>query len=111
MRRRYLAIEAKAPQSLKDRDLMNAIWEMIHKLFGELGASQTALSFIEYDDMKRRIIIRCSHNAVDIVRTAVAAITVINKAQATLRVIAVSGTLKRLRAKVCDADSRNGHSS
>ena len=110
MRRRYIAIKARSPRTLKDRDLMNVIWEMIHKLFGELGASQTALSFIEYNELQKRLIIRCSHDAVDFVRTAVAAITVVHKTPTTLRVTSVSGTLKGLRTKICEADSRKGHS-
>jgi RNase P/RNase MRP subunit POP5 len=94
-------------QTLKDRDLMNAIWESIHRLLGELGASQTALSFIEYNELQKRLIIRCSHDAVDLVRAAVAAITVIHKVPTALHVTDISGTLKRLRARV-EADSRKG---
>ncbi|UCD96671.1 MAG: Rpp14/Pop5 family protein [Candidatus Bathyarchaeota archaeon] len=109
MRRRYIAVTVASPHTLKDRDLMNAIWESVHRLFGELGASQTALSFIEYNELQNRLILRCSHDAVDSVRAAIAAITTIHKAPTALHVTNISGTLKRLRVTV-EAHTQKGHS-
>ncbi len=102
MRRRYLALKAESGSSFSQRDVMNAIWDMIYQLFGECGASQTALSHVKSAraDEKDVVIIRCSHIALDMVRAAIAAITEICKEQAVVRVAAVSGTLKALRRKL-----------
>ncbi len=100
LRRRYLALKAENNQSFNERDLMDAIWSMVYQLFGEFGASQTALSLVKCDNKKEVVIVRCSHKALDLVRAAVAAVTEINEKRAVIRVVAVSGTLKALRKKL-----------
>ncbi|MDH5495534.1 MAG: Rpp14/Pop5 family protein [Candidatus Bathyarchaeota archaeon] len=95
-----MALKAESDQPFDERDLMNAIWSMVYQLFGEFGASQTALSLVKCNDEKKVAIVRCSHKALDLVRAAVAAVTEINGKRAVIRVVAVSGTLKALRKKL-----------
>lgn len=100
MRRRYLALKAEGEQFFNERDLMNAIWDMVYRLFGEFGASQTALSLVRCDAEEKVVIVRCSHTALNMVRAAIVAVTEINEKRAVIRVVAVSGTLRALRKKL-----------
>lgn len=95
-----MALKADSDQSIDEKDLMNAIWDMVYQLFGEFGASQTALFLVKRDNEKGIVIIRCSHKALNMVRAAITAVTDINRKRAVIRVVAVSGTLKALRRKL-----------
>ena len=86
-------------QTLDKKAFMNAVWGAVTRLFGEYGASQVNLNFIEYDVQRNYAVLRCSHKALDVVRAAVASITEINGKPAAIQVPAVSGTLKSLRKK------------
>jgi RNase P/RNase MRP subunit POP5 len=79
---------------------MDAIWSTVYKLFGEVGASQTALNKIAWEDEKKILIVRCSHKMLEMVKAAVAAVTVIDEKDCAIRVLAISGTLKALRGKL-----------
>ena len=99
-RRRYLAIKVLSEQSISKRDIVDAVWNAVLQLFGEYGASQTNLTFIEYNSEKSWGIVRCSHRALEMVRASVASVTEINGKPVAIDVLGVSGTLKALRKKV-----------
>ncbi|MGB9134310.1 MAG: Rpp14/Pop5 family protein [Candidatus Bathyarchaeia archaeon] len=94
-----MALEAESETLLDERDIMNAIWDMVYQLYGEFGASQTALHKVSWDDERKTLTIRCSHKMLEMVRAAVTALTEINEKSAAIRVVAVSGTLKALKKK------------
>lgn len=98
VRRRYLALKTMSEQAINKWDLMNALWNAIHTLFGEYGASQVNLNIIEHNS--KITIIRCSHNALEMVRASIASITKINEKSVAIHVVRVSGTLKSLREKM-----------
>ena len=81
---------------------MNAIWSMVYQLFGEVGASKTALYKVAWEDEQKILIIRCSHKMLEMAKTAVAAVMVIDGKDCALRVLAISGTLKALRGKLSE---------
>ena len=83
-----------------ERDVMDAIWSMVYQLFGEIGASQTALNKIAWEDEKKILIVRCSHKMLEMVKAAVATVTVVDEKGCAIRVLAISGTLKALRGKL-----------
>jgi RNase P/RNase MRP subunit POP5 len=83
-----------------ERDVMDAIWSTVYQLFGEVGASQTALYKVAWEDEKKILIVRCSHKMLEMVKAAVAAVTVIDEKNCAVRVLAISGTLKALRGKL-----------
>lgn len=99
VRRRYLALGVVSEQPVIKRDLVDAVWNAVLQLFGEHGASQTDLSFIEYDSEKSWGIVRCSHRAVEMVRASIASVAEINGKPVAIHVLGVSGTLKALRRK------------
>jgi len=100
MRRRYLAFRVLSEQSISKRDIVDAVWNAVLQLIGEYGASQTNLTFIEYNSEKSCGIVRCSHKAVEMVRASVASVTEINGKPVAIDVLGVSGTLKALRERV-----------
>jgi RNase P/RNase MRP subunit POP5 len=73
---------------------------MVYQVYGEFGASQISMSIVQYDDDAKTLIVRCSLAGLEVARTAIAAVTEIDKKPAALHVVAVSGTLKALRKKL-----------
>jgi ribonuclease P/MRP protein subunit POP5 len=100
VRKRYLAFRVVSDQSISKRDVADAVWNAVLRLFGEYGASQTNLALIEYDQEKSWGIIRCSHRAVEMVRASITSLTEINEKPVAIHVLGVYGTLKVLRRKV-----------
>lgn len=100
VRRRYLAVRAESVQSVDEEAVWNAIWDKVYQLFGEFGASQTALTMLYYDCKSKVLILRCSHKALDLTKAAITSVTEIDREPAALHVFGVSGTLKSLRKKI-----------
>jgi ribonuclease P/MRP protein subunit POP5 len=86
-------------QLLNEKDVIDAIWSAILKLFGEYGASQVNLALIEYNPQKSHAVVRCLHKALEIVKASIASITEINGKPVAVHIVGISGTLKTLRKK------------
>jgi len=99
VRRRYLALRVVSEQLVNEKDVMDAVWNAVLKLFGEYGASQANLRLMEADPQRNFAVIRCSHTALEMVRASIASITEINGKPTVIHVIEVSGTLRALRKK------------
>ena len=84
-------------QTVHARDLINAVWDAILRLFGEHGASWVDFALIECDPEGGWAVVRCSHKALEVVRASIASITEINEKPVAIHVTGVSGTLKSLR--------------
>jgi len=100
MRRRYIAVRVDSFQVPDRRNLQDAVWTSILKLFGEYGASQTELTLVQYDPQEKVAILRCSHKALDMVKASIAAVREVNREEAALHILFVSGTLRSLRKKI-----------
>ena len=94
-----MALKVESEQPVNERNIMDAVWNAVLKLFGEYGASQANLSLIEYDPQRNFTIVHCSHTALERVRASIVSITEINGKPAVLHTTGVSGTLKSLRKK------------
>ena len=99
-RRRYLALEIDSEETFSSKELMNALWSAVLKLYGEYGASKTGLALINYDAEKRLAVIRVVHTTVENIRAAIASITKITEKPAAIHVLNVSGTIKSLYKKL-----------
>jgi len=82
------------------KELMDAVWSAISKLYGEYGASRTGLTLIDYDVERRIAVVRILHTAVDMVRAALASITKIDDKPVAIHVLTVSGTIRALYKKI-----------
>jgi RNase P/RNase MRP subunit POP5 len=100
IKRRYLALQIDTDKEPSRRELMDAVWGAIVKLYGEYGASQTNLTLINYDAEAKIAVIRTSLEALNLVRTSLASITSLANDDVALHAMAVSGTIKALLTKL-----------
>jgi RNase P/RNase MRP subunit POP5 len=100
IKRRYLALQIEVEGIPSEREIMDSIWTAVTKLFGEVGASLTGLAMIRFDVERRIAVIRTSLVSLRSVRASLATITSIAGSDASVHVLAVSGTLKALFARV-----------
>ena len=98
-KRRYLALQVDSESALGRRDLLDAVWAAVTRLFGEYGASLTGLALINYDAEGKTAVLRTSLETLGLVRASLASITSIAGVDAAVHVLAVSGTIKALRKK------------
>jgi RNase P/RNase MRP subunit POP5 len=99
VKRRYLALQVDSDGAPSRKEFMDAVWSAVAKLYGEHGASQTSLALIDYDTEKKTAVIRTSLATLDLVRASLASITSLASGEATVHVLAVSGTIKALYKK------------
>ena len=100
VKRRYIALRLEYDGLPSEREFMDAIWAAVTKLYGEVGASLTGLSLINFDVDRKIFVIRTSLASLYIVRASLATVTNAAGKTASLNVLAVSGTLKALYAKL-----------
>ncbi len=99
-KRRYLALQVDSDDAPSQKELLDAIWSAITKLYGEYGASQTSLALVAYDMEKKLAVIRASLATLDLIRASLASVTVVAGKDGALHVLAVSGTLRALHKKI-----------
>jgi RNase P/RNase MRP subunit POP5 len=75
---------------------MDAVWASVTKLYGEVGASLTGLVLISFYVERKIFVVRCSLVSLPSVRASLAALTRVAGQEASVHVLAVSGTLKAL---------------
>ncbi len=99
VRRRYFAVKIDSIEEVEERELKNAVWKTIERLFGEYGASRASFVLINYDAAENYAVFRCAHQAIEPFKASLASITEINGKPAAVHILGVSGTLKTLRMK------------
>lgn len=95
-KRRYLALQLELEALPSEKELTDALWGSIAKLYGEVGASLTSLALINFDTEHNIAVVRTSLETVNIVRACLASITKIAGKDVSVNVLAVSGTIKAL---------------
>jgi RNase P/RNase MRP subunit POP5 len=105
VKRRYLALQIESESAMDSRELLDAIWQAITRLYGEYGASQTGLALINFNEENKTALIRVSLTMLQQVRASLVTITQIKNKQTAIHVTAISGTIKSLNenAKVSSA--------
>jgi RNase P/RNase MRP subunit POP5 len=96
VKRRYLWLQLDADVLPEQRVFLDAVWRSVSQLYGEFGASQTSMALINYDMEGHSAVLRTSLVTVDMVRTALAALTRLDGKAVAVHVQAVSGTIKAL---------------
>ncbi len=92
-RRRYLVFNVLSEIAVDKYKLLNAIWESVYSLYGDVGTSEIKPWLIKYD--KTGIgMVRCTHRKVDELRAALACVHSVGGAKVGIRVIGISGTIK-----------------
>lgn len=96
VKRRYLAVQLECEGLPSEREFMDAVWASVTRLYGEVGASLTGLALINVDAERKVFVVRALLAALPSVRASLAAVTSVTGSEASLHVLAVSGTLKAL---------------
>lgn len=100
-RTRYLAFHVISEQKILLQDLINTIWHSLLNFLGESGTSKANIKIIKdtYDEKRQMGIIKCSHDSVEEVRTALALIQRIGDTRIIIRVLGISGSIKATKMK------------
>ncbi|MCS7112403.1 MAG: Rpp14/Pop5 family protein [Nitrososphaerota archaeon] len=88
----------KSNTFIDGKRMLPVLRDSLAELYGEHGLSLADIHPIEYGDSY--VIVSCDHRMLQQVRSAVAYISRIDGAEVLLQVSIVSGTLRRLRAKM-----------
>ncbi len=96
VKRRYLAVKLDSENIPTERELLDAVWLSLTRLYGEVGASQFGLALIAYDLEHKVAVFRVALACLMLLRASLAAVTSVAGASVSLHVLAVSGTLKAL---------------
>lgn len=96
VKRRYLALQLEMDGVPSEKELMDAVWGSVARLYGEVGASLTSLALINFDVSCKIAVIRTSLETLEAVRSSLACITNVTGKDASVYVLAVSGTIKAL---------------
>jgi RNase P/RNase MRP subunit POP5 len=99
-KQRYLALQFECEALPSEREFIDAVWASTTKLYGEVGASTTRLSLINFDIERKIAVIRISLSALSMVKASVGAIPNLKGKDAAVHVLAVSGTLKALYSNI-----------
>jgi RNase P/RNase MRP subunit POP5 len=98
-KRRYIAVHILSSSVVDREEFLVAVWRAVEKLYGEYGASKTGLALITFDGERKVAILRCVNSGLEIARAAIASVTRISDASASLRVLRVSGTIRSIHDK------------
>jgi ribonuclease P/MRP protein subunit POP5 len=100
VKRRYLALQLEMEGVPSEKELMDALWGSVARLYGEVGASLTSMALTRFDVSRNVAVVRTSLETLDIVRASFACITSVAGKEASVHVLAVSGTIKALFEKL-----------
>lgn len=100
VKRRYIALRLECDGLPSEREFMDAVWAAVTKLYGEVGASLTGLSLINFDGERKIFVVRTSLASLSMVRASLTTVTIVAGKASSLNVLFVSGTLKALYANV-----------
>lgn len=98
---RYLVFEVIADKPVELAEIVQAIWETAHRLFGEAGTAEFELWIPGnlYDRTKGRGLVRCTHDSVEKVRLVLASVRTAPTQQTVLKILGVTGTIKSAKRK------------
>lgn len=100
-KRRYVAFKINCNKPLQEMDVNNAIWNSALNFLGDLGAAKASLFVLKgiYTPENKIGMVRCSHTAVEHVRTALALVTRVGEEPVIIEVLGISGTIKAAKRK------------
>lgn len=102
-KKRYLAFELISEESASRSDIVKEVTSSASSLLGDVTTSDCDIKVLGFENGKG--IIQCSHTRVKETRASMAALTRINGKRATLRVLGISGTVKRATEKFLQDES------
>lgn len=100
-RERYIVFEIISDEAVEYRDFSKSVWFSALSLLGELGVAESQVRIIKnlYDSKTQRGVIRCRHDRTEHVRSSLALIKKIGNANAIIKVLGITGTIKSAKNK------------
>jgi ribonuclease P/MRP protein subunit POP5 len=100
-RRRYIAYQVISQEKLLLDDITNTIWHSVLNFLGEHGTSKTNMWIAKdtFNEENQTGLIRCAHDSVEEIRTALALIQRIGDARVVFKVLGISGTMNAAKMK------------
>ncbi|MHA1911696.1 MAG: Rpp14/Pop5 family protein [Candidatus Kariarchaeaceae archaeon] len=99
-KQRYLGFTIFGPKKMTKREVNNEFWKEYTSLFGTIGAANSGMYLIEYDEEEKRGIIRIRHDMINNLTICCALIRGISDHKCIVHRIGVSGTIKGLKKKM-----------
>ena len=98
---RYVIVEVISEKAILFDEFATALRQAMLDLLGELTTSEVRLWPIRnlWNMKEQRGVLKCSHDRVEHLRTALTLITMVGETRATVRVMGVTGTIKSARNK------------
>ncbi|MFA4819339.1 MAG: Rpp14/Pop5 family protein [Candidatus Aenigmatarchaeota archaeon] len=99
--KRYIVFEVISDQPIIYGELVNTIWTSTMEFLGELGGAEANIWFVHntYDSKKQIGMIKCRHDNMEKVRTALSLISIISETKCIIKIIGVTGTIKSAKTK------------
>ncbi len=95
-RKRYVSIKIISDEKIEKEEIKNALYENIKNLYGKFALAY--LSFrIKFD--KDLIILKCNHISLPFIISSLGFLKEINRKKVIIKVLAISGTIKKLKLK------------
>lgn len=100
-RERYIVFEVISKGDFSYDELSRSIWFTTLAFLGELGASSCGIKLIRnlWDERTKRGVIRCFHNKIEEIRSALTMIRKIGNEDVIVHVLGVTGTIKSAKRK------------
>lgn len=99
VKRRYLLFKVTSEATPDEKMIWGQLRDSVCTLYGAKGLSLVDPNLIEYNEITKMGIIRCTHDTERFLRASLATIVDISGSPAALRVQRSSGTIKSLRRK------------
>ncbi|MGQ4833484.1 MAG: Rpp14/Pop5 family protein [Candidatus Asgardarchaeia archaeon] len=98
-KRRYIAFEVYSENNLSKEDIISLILNEFVKNFGEYEGAKASLYVVSYDNVERKGILKVNLNSFKRALTTLAAIRYFRKSDIRVKVIGVSGTIRKCKRK------------
>jgi ribonuclease P/MRP protein subunit POP5 len=101
MQKRYIVFEVISESPIEYGNLLTAIWESCLNFLGEILLSKAEIWIIQnlYNEKIQKGIIRCSHEFVEEIRSALSLIYMIGETKAIVKILGVTGTINSAEVK------------
>ena len=99
--KRYIVFEIISEKPVEYKDFSSAVWSSLMNFLGEQGTAEARIWLIKnlYEEKNQRGVIKCKHDFVEQLRTALVLINIVGETKAIVRVLGVTGTIKSAKSK------------
>lgn len=100
-KKRYIVFEVMSETPVTYGEVVAAIKNCMLELLGELSAAKSEIWIIQnlYDEKKQTGIIKCKHDATEVVRAFLSLVQFVGETRSTIRILGVTGTIKSAKTK------------